>query len=92
MIRLFDNYAITNDTECYTLQKIGINKKGEEYASNLGYYSTLDKALIACKKDMVRRELASARNISLEDAIATIVRSNNRFEALLKRCFGGVTN
>ena len=45
MIRLSENFRIDIDPLNCTLQERKINKNGEEYWYNDGYYSTLDGAL-----------------------------------------------
>ena len=90
-ITLFDNLIITVDPMNYTLQKTGVSKNGNEYSNIIGHYGSLESALIAAKKECVRKEICSQESLTLEDAISVIVRSNNRFESYLKQCFEEIT-
>ena len=90
-IDLFGQYAITVDKYNFTLYKVGVSRKsGKEYMNIIGHYSSLDKALIACKKDYTKRVIMDSNVLSLDDAVAIIVRANNRFESLVKNAFEGV--
>ena len=91
-IQLFDGYAIAVDNYCYAASKqTGINKKTCEvdYRS-FSYHGSLDEAILAIKKDYTKKIIMSHEVLSLDDAVSIIVRANNRFEALLKRCFSEV--
>ena len=93
-ILLFHGYEILVDSLNYSLV-INTGRKtkdGDPVYRHISFHGTLEKALAACKKDMARREIMSVESATLGEAISVIVRSNNRFEALLKNCFEGVTN
>lgn len=78
MITIDDNYIISIDPYCYTLKrKSTISKKtGEQQYSTIGYYSDIDKVLVAYGKQMYRDVLIS-KDFSLEDAIIAIKSSND---------------
>lgn len=90
-IQLFDGYAIAVDSYNYAVAKRIKDKNGEPSYKTLSFHSTLDNALIALKDVYARRAIRSHDALVLDDAISTIVRSNNRFEALIKNAFKGVT-
>ena len=86
-ISLFGGYSIAIDNYSYEVRK----STGKDSYKTIGYYGSLDKALLACKKDYTRKIIMDHDILCLDDAVSIIVRSNNRFEALLKNCFEGVT-
>lgn len=91
-IDLFNSYTIFVNPDQYSTYRRGVSKAGSEWFDSIGYYSSLDKAIKACKQDYTRRELMRSQDIlDLDDAVSIIVRSNNRFEALIKNAFEGVT-
>lgn len=90
-IDLFNLYTMFVSPEQYSVYKRGVTEKGTEWFSAIGYYSTLDKAIKACKQDYTRREITKHENIlSLDEAISIIVRANNHFESLIKNAFKGI--
>ena len=84
-IQLFGGYYIAADKLSFEARK-AMNKSYR----TIGYYGSLEKAITACKTDYAREEILQSEELSLEDAVTTIIRSNNRFEALIKRSFEGV--
>ena len=86
-VDLFDKYVIFVTTDCYTLGMTGTSKNGKEWVRNLGYFGSMEKALIHCKRDYARRQLIKHGASSLDEAISIIVRSNNHFESLIKNAF-----
>ena len=91
-IILFDGFEILKDTMNYTVvYNTGkTDKDGSIVYKYLSYHSTLDRALKACKSEYAKREISKNKIMSLEDAVSAIVRSNNRFESLIKNAFEGV--
>lgn len=92
-IVLFDGYEILRDSLCYSLV---INtgrktKEGNISYKYLSYHGSMEQALIAAKKDYTKKIIMSHDVLTLDDAVSVIVRANNRFEALVKRSFEGVT-
>lgn len=91
-IDLVNSYTIWVNADQYTACRRGVTQKGIEWFDSIGYYSSLDKAIKACKQDYTRREIMRHPNtLNLDEAISIIVRSNNHFEALIKNAFEGVT-
>lgn len=85
-IQLFGGYYVAVDKMSYEARKA----MGKSYKT-IGYFGSLDKAIIACKKDFATDEILKNDELSLDDAVSIIVRTNNRFEALIKNAFEGVT-
>lgn len=85
-IHLFNGYYIAVDRMSYEVRK---TMKGTY--RTIGYYGSLEKALIACKKDCATNEILEHEDMNLDDAVSIIVRANNRFESLVKNAFEGVT-
>lgn len=92
-IVLFDGYAVSTDKYGYAAcKKIGIDKEtGNIKYKGFSFHSDLDGALKAIKKDYAKKVIMSHDMLTLDDAISVIVRSNNRFEAMIKNAFDGVT-
>lgn len=85
-INLTNDYYIAIDKMSYEARKTN----GKSYRT-IGYYGSLEKAITACKKDCALDEILKHDELSLEDAVAIIVRANNHFEALIKNAFAEVT-
>lgn len=92
-ITLFDGYAIAVDSYSYSAAKQSGKDKatGEVKYRSFSYHGSLDQALLAVKKDYTKKIIMSHDVLTLDDAVSAIVRANNRFEALIKRSFEGVT-
>ena len=84
-IYVFDNYYIATDRMSHEARK-----GNEKSYKVIGYFGSLDKALIAIKKDYTRKVIMSHEVLTLDDAISIIVRTNNHFEALIKNAFEGI--
>lgn len=83
-INLFGGYSIAVDSYCHELRK----SNGKNSYKTIGYYGSLEKALLACKKDYSKKIIMDHEILCLDDAVSIIVRSNNHFEALIKNAFG----
>lgn len=89
-ITLTNNLIITNDGLNYTLQKVSFSKNGKSSQQILGHYASLEKAITAAKSYYTRLELSKVGNMSFDEAVSIIVRSNNHFESLVKNAFEGI--
>lgn len=87
MIKLFDNWVIDVDSTSYTLKRIvsGKSKKGEpiERDDIKGYYSTLEGALKALGKEIVKDELKDGL-YTLTDALDIVVEARKKVEKLIE--------
>lgn len=73
-IKLDDNYKITADSRQYILQKISIAKSGEnvgeEVATSIGFYRTIEQALKGYKELSIRES-----DVTAIDEVLGLVRS-----------------
>lgn len=84
-------YAIGFDRLNYILYKTVISKKnGKSKLKALGFYPTMEKAIVACRNEMAMDELYKLDSPTMDDALAAIVRCTNHLEALVKSNFEGV--
>lgn len=87
MIRIIDDYIVDSDSMNYTLYREihGQTKDGEPLLTRkpLGYFTSLESAIKYCRQDYIRREHQKA-DMTLSDALDTIVECNRRFEQILK--------
>lgn len=90
MIRLNDNYAI-DVKDVYILCRLKISNgdksKGQEYATPIGYFTSLEGAINSFRKEIVKENLKD-RDMSLSEAVTNILESNRRVEHLIKEAFG----
>lgn len=86
MIELFDGWKIDVDSMSYTLKKTvqGKSKKNEPIERDIifGYYGTLEGALKALGKEIVRDRLKDGSH-SLTEAINTVVEARETIEKLI---------
>lgn len=87
MIELIGDYAVSVDTYNYILMrgKTGKDKEGKEVVryTALGYYCDLEKAVTACREELVRRRLKD-HDMRLSEAVNTIRTCNREFRELLR--------
>lgn len=87
MITLFDNWVIDVDSNCYTLKRVvnGKNKKGESVTRDdiRGYYNSLEGALRALGKEMVRDELRDG-SYTLTEALNVVREARETVEKLIE--------
>ena len=87
MIELFDNWKIDVDSMSYTLKKVipGTSKKGEPITREdiRGYYGTLEGALKALGKEMVKDELKDG-SYTLTDALNVVREAREKVEKLIE--------
>lgn len=85
-------YSIGFDRLNYILYKTVVSKKnGKSKLKALGYYPTMEKAMVACRNEMSMDELSKMVSPTMDDALAIIVRCTNHLEAIVKHNFEGVT-
>jgi len=55
-VKLDEDYSVTADQYCFTLQKRRVNKKGVTLKTPfvIGYYPTLERLLVAFTRDKIR--------------------------------------
>lgn len=86
MIELFDGWMIDVDQQAYTLKKktIGKSRKGEriERDNVRGYYGTLEGALKALGKELVKEELIDGSH-TLTEALDIVERTRVKIENLI---------
>ena len=85
MIILYNGYAIANDSAQWILEKEkGINKKtGEMRYAPVGYYMSLQNALIEFGRRNTRETLQNA-TIPLKQALNIIKNENERLEKFIR--------
>ena len=89
-IHIIDDFFITVDSFNYSVSKrTGIGKKGTTVYRYYSHHHTLELALDALKREYQRNTLMDDNISTLEDAIAAIIRSNNRLEAKIREAFEG---
>ena len=95
MIKLIDDYVVNVDTYNYILMRgrPGKDKEGKEIVryTALGYYSDLEKAVSACREELVRRRLQD-RDMRLSEAVNTIRTCNREFREMLRERMKEVNN
>ena len=93
MIQLSDGYAISVDSNCYTVgipkkQTITNKKTGESKETTImtgaKYYTTLDKALIGWWHAMRKKELSNFEG-SLNDAIDVIKELDDKVKKIISK-------
>lgn len=91
-VATFGEFEIVADPYSYSVVRNSgkVDKKGKRIRKFLAYYSSLDKALIGCKKEFTRAEILKHDKLSLDETVSIIIRCNNHFEALVKNAFEGV--
>ena len=90
-IMINPSYEIGFDNYNHTLYKAVKSKKGKDYMKAVGYYPSMEKAMVACRNDMAKDSLYKADVWTLDDALAVFVRTTNHLEAIVKHNFEGVT-
>ena len=91
-IEINQKYVIGIDQMNHTLyQQMFSKKKNKEYLKAIGYYPTMEKAMLRCRDEMFKDELFKKDTWTLDDAIALLVRVTNHLEAIVKHNFKGVT-
>ena len=88
MIRINDMYTIDVDDMNYTLYAIGTygeksKNAGEEKQTIIGYYSTLEGAMEACRDDYMRKVIGS-KDMSLDEAVTVVKRVRDEFRQWAK--------
>ena len=83
MIR-FDSYLIDADSQSVNAFRMSesVSKKTGETTMNqtlVGYYGTLEGAVEGCRKDAIRRHIASDNVETLSEAIEEVRRITNNF-------------
>ena len=95
MIRIGDQYMITADSCCYTVNDImtrGENTKdpGSEYLRPLTYHGTLSQALEGVSARMQRAVVTAPGEISLSEAIRRIRDVEAKIGRMIEGRTGGV--
>lgn len=88
-IVVFGDFEILVDSTNYALVRNTRkkNKDGEIIYKYISYHGSLEDALIACKKQYHRKELLDCDILDIDDAVAILIRTNRRFEELVKNSF-----
>jgi hypothetical protein len=88
MIVLTDDYVVTTNSHNYILMrdKHKRGKKGEPLYDVLGYYGSLNSAIIGAKEHCFRERISND-TISLTQAIDISTKVNAEFSDLLNRSF-----
>lgn len=81
-IKLIDGYECFVDSMNYMLCRRKKNRKGEEYLTTIGYFSSLEGALRGLGKVLATDALEN-RSMTLTEAVRTIVASNERLEKFI---------
>ena len=85
MIKIDDKYFITADNCQYVLRKkTGLNKKGEETDSIMGYYSDVPNALMGYVRSAERENVADGTIQTVNDLISFHNEAKQKMKALLK--------
>lgn len=78
-----NNYSVVHNTG-------RVSKDNDIFFDYYSYHGSLEAALIALKKELVRRKIRSEKVRDLDDVISIVTRTNNHFEALIKNAFEGI--
>lgn len=91
-IKISNGYEIVVDSTNYMLVfNTGTkDKDGNDNIKYLSYHGSLDKALLAFRNEIVRKNLIDAQVDNIDDAVSVIVRANNHYASLIQNAFEGV--
>ena len=82
MIKVYDNYYINADSNCYTLNEyVGKNKKDEDTYKTLGYYTTIEDCFRGINKKEIRNYIAK-NDIDIKELIEELKRLENKIDEL----------
>lgn len=85
MIKLTDEYTVDVTVNSYILiVKRGKTKNGDDRWNTVGYYGSLNHAIIACINDMMRRKLMEGE-YELREAIEIIREQKVMLQEMLKK-------
>lgn len=87
MIRIDRNYVIDVDRYNYTLMKDNhkVGKDGKPLYSVLGYYRSLQHALLGLLEETNNQKLNHKQEITLEEAIDKLKRNENKVIKLITK-------
>lgn len=89
MIRINDDYVIDVDSLNYTVMRDyhKIDKDGKQILRAEGYYTTLEKALLAVREMLVKKSLGESE-YTLESALTCVRTINNEFVDTFRKVVG----
>lgn len=89
MIIVNENYCIDVDKNCYTVKidKHKTDKSGEKIYETVGYFTSLHGAIKGVINSMNKSKFNEC-TYTLEEAIKTVMDSNEHFEKILKKVVG----
>ena len=80
MIRINEDYVIDSDEISYVLKldKHKLNSRGKPLYINIGYYTSLESALIGAKSTLIHKYIGE-NDYSLDEAVRMVREVSNEF-------------
>lgn len=92
MIRLIDDYIVVKEKYDYMLARElnYIDKKtGKNAIKSIGYYSSLEKAVEACRREYMGKCLED-KELTLSEALSELRMQDRRFRMMLEEVMRGL--